>query len=205
MRVYPANALLAVYYFLWPAWLVEVYSMFPWLIAEMESETDSWSTPSLNASVTETNHSTAHYSYKTSDWSWHRMHSWMRAVESRPYAPPPPPVGMLACIGEGDYTRDRYISSWRPLPTVECHVGARSLYFLWLFDGQNSRKSTKWGIIWHKELVASCSYCFCWLMDASIYISWSGTRDTTTYAGTWAKSTGGEGLCSRGRNCGILW
>ena len=55
MSVYPANTLLAVCYFLWPAWLVEVYNMFPWFIAEMESETDSWSTPNLDASVTEIN------------------------------------------------------------------------------------------------------------------------------------------------------
>ena len=26
---------------------------------------------------------------------------------------------------------------------IEYHVGARSLYFLWLFGGQNSRKTTK--------------------------------------------------------------
>ena len=45
-------------------------------------------------------------------------------IESRDYAP-------LLCMlgldksGEGAYTRDSYISIWWPLPTVECHVGAR--------------------------------------------------------------------------------
>ena len=49
--------------------------------------------------------------------------------------------------------RDRYISVWWPLPTAECHVSAQSLYFLWLLHGQNSRKTTKQGIIlWHKYL-----------------------------------------------------
>ena len=32
------------------------------------------------------------------------------------------------------YSRDRDSSDWRPLPTDECHVGARSRHFLWLFN-----------------------------------------------------------------------
>ena len=31
----------------------------------------------------------------------------------------------------------------RPLPIIECHVGARSLHFLWLFGGQNITKIRK--------------------------------------------------------------
>jgi hypothetical protein len=51
-------------------------------------------------------------------------------VESRDYAP------LSACkSGEG---RDCDISAWRLLPTDECHMGAWSLHFLRLFDGQNS-------------------------------------------------------------------
>ena len=38
-------------------------------------------------------------------------------------------------VGEGG---DPYIFVRRPLPTIECHMGARSLCFLWLFGGQNS-------------------------------------------------------------------
>ena len=75
-----------------------------------------------------------------------------------PYNPAitPLPLCMLGLgkSGEGAYTWDHYISVWQRLPIVKCHVGARSLYFLWLFGGQNSRKTTKQGIIWHKQLVA---------------------------------------------------
>ena len=64
----------------------------------------------------------------------------------------PPPLCMLALgkTGEGAYSQDSDIYMWRPLPTDECHVGVRSLHFLSLFDGQNSRKVTKYVIIWYK-------------------------------------------------------
>ena len=55
-------------------------------------------------------------------------------VESYNYAPPP---FVHASIGQnrgGVYSRDSDIYMWRPLPTDECHVGARSLHFLWLFE-----------------------------------------------------------------------
>jgi hypothetical protein len=66
----------------------------------------------------------------------------LHTVESYDYAPP---FCMLALgkSGEGAYTRDSDISAWRPLPTDECQMGAWSLHFLWLFDGQNLRKMTK--------------------------------------------------------------
>ena len=38
--------------------------------------------------------------------------------------------------GEGAYEQDRDISVWRPLPTGDRHVDARSLYFYWEFDGE---------------------------------------------------------------------
>ena len=49
-------------------------------------------------------------------------------IESCNYAPA---LCMLALdkSGEGAYSRDRYISISRPLPTIECHVGVQSLYF----------------------------------------------------------------------------
>ena len=62
-------------------------------------------------------------------------------VESRDYAPPPLCMLTLGKSGEGAYSRDRYISVLQPLPTIECHVGTRSLHFFWLFDGQNSMKN----------------------------------------------------------------
>ena len=52
---------------------------------------------------------------------------------------------MLALVktGEGAYAQDSDIYVWRPLVTDDCHVGVRSLHFLWQFNGQNSRKATK--------------------------------------------------------------
>ena len=64
-------------------------------------------------------------------------------VVSRKYAP-------LFCMpalsktGEGAYARDHDISAWRPLPTDECHVGAQSLHFLWLFDGEKQQSSKEY-------------------------------------------------------------
>ena len=51
-------------------------------------------------------------------------------IESHNYAPL---LCMLALgkTGEGAYRRDSDIYMQRPLPTGECHMGARSLQFLW--------------------------------------------------------------------------
>ena len=70
-------------------------------------------------------------------------------VESHNYVPL---LCMLALgkTGEGAYSWDGDIYMRQPLPTDEHHVGARSLHFLCLFDGQNSREATKLVIIWHK-------------------------------------------------------
>ncbi len=43
----------------------------------------------------------------------------------------------LGKSGEAAYTRDRDISVRRPLPTDKCHMGARSLHFLWLLEKNN--------------------------------------------------------------------
>ena len=64
-------------------------------------------------------------------------------VESHNYAP------HLLCMlasgnaREGAYLWDSDMYMLRPLPTDKCNVGVRSLHFLRLFDGQNSRKVTK--------------------------------------------------------------
>ena len=59
-------------------------------------------------------------------------------IESHDYAP----LCMLALSksGEGAYTWDPNISVLQSLPTVECHVGAQSLYCLLLFGGNNLTK-----------------------------------------------------------------
>ena len=54
----------------------------------------------------------------------------------------------LGKTGEGAYSQDSDIYTWRPLPTDKCHVGVRSLHFLWLIDRQNSRKAAKWISVW---------------------------------------------------------
>ena len=60
----------------------------------------------------------------------------------------------LSTTGEGAYTQDHDNSAWRPLLTDECHVGVQSLQFLWLFGGQNLRKTTNYGTL-HMPQMAS--------------------------------------------------
>ena len=64
------------------------------------------------------------------------MHLLDNTAESRDYIPP---LCMLA-LGKSEAGLIRGILTF-PLPTIEYHVGTQSLYFLWLFDGQYSRKS----------------------------------------------------------------
>ena len=71
---------------------------------------------------------------------------------------------------EGAYTWDPV---WQPLPIVECHVDMRSQYFLWLFGGQNMRKTIKQGIIlWHKQLyrLFVVATVFTWIMVCNVCI-----------------------------------
>ena len=64
----------------------------------------------------------------------HHLATSVFTVVSRKYAP-------LFCMlasdktGEGAYAWDRNIAEWRPLPTDDCHMNARFLYFYWPFDG----------------------------------------------------------------------
>ena len=63
-------------------------------------------------------------------------------VESRTYAPPP--LCMLALGKSEKGTQDPNISGWRPLPTIECHMGAWSLYnILWLFWWEKLKENDK--------------------------------------------------------------
>jgi hypothetical protein len=116
-----------------------------------------------------------------SEWLIYRRIPWLR----------PPPFCMLALgkSGEEAYTRDRDISAWRPLPTDECHMGARSLHFLWLFDGQNSRKNDK-----VRHIMTQMAGL---LALATVFVGHrregggAYTRDETTCVGTWVKNAGG--------------
>ena len=69
--------------------------------------------------------------------------AYVCTVESHNYAPPLLSMLALGKTGEWAYLQDSDIYVWQPLPIAEYHVGARSLHFLWLFDGQNWRKVTK--------------------------------------------------------------
>jgi hypothetical protein len=58
------------------------------------------------------------------------------------------PPFLHASIGQkwgGAFMRDRdiFIHGIVRFPSDECHVGAQSLHFLWLFDGHISRKTTR--------------------------------------------------------------
>ena len=68
----------------------------------------------------------------------------------------PPPLCILASgkTGEEAYSRDSDIYMRQQLLTNECHMGTRSLHFLWLFDGQNLRKSDK---VSHNMTQVHCS------------------------------------------------
>ena len=51
---------------------------------------------------------------------------------------------------QGAYSRDSNIYVRRPLLIDECHMGAQSVHFLQLFDGQTSRKATEQDMELHK-------------------------------------------------------
>jgi hypothetical protein len=117
------------------------------------------------------------------------MHVYTCTVESRDYAPPPLCMLALGKSGEGAYTRDPNISAWRPLPTVECHVGARSLAVWWAKLEKNDKVRHNMTQIASLLVVATV---FTRLMVCDIYFTVRGggayTRDKT---GTWAKNAGG--------------
>ena len=85
------------------------------------------------------------YSYYIT-WLYNCKPVWDRNSAPKievPYNPAIMPPACMLALGktrEGAYMRDRDISDWLPLLINKCHAGARSLYFIWLFDVQTRDK-----------------------------------------------------------------
>ena len=62
------------------------------------------------------------------------------------------------------------IADWRPLPTDECHVGARSLHFLWLFNRWCKTREKKGKVRYNMAQIASAlAVVNCFLIAYGFY------------------------------------